>query len=103
MSDTFTPIIVSSKKARKDFERIKQHATEIIQHHKDHVARVQQYNEVKKTEQMEKMQRANEERKVMEERASKEREFQMNHQKEMMAHNVKLKELEIKKQALSNG
>lgn len=42
---TFTPLVITSKKARKEFEKIKLHAQEIVKRHKDHVARVAAYHE----------------------------------------------------------
>jgi hypothetical protein len=99
--ETFTPLVISSKKARKDLERIKKHASELIQHHKDHLVRVTAYQEKVKMEKIAKAQREGEARKVMAEQESKNRESQMTHQKEMLAHEAKLKELDLKHRALN--
>jgi PIN domain nuclease of toxin-antitoxin system len=90
--ETFTPLVISSKAARKDFEKIKKHATEIIQRHKDHVVRVSAYHEKLRAEKMDKMQRNNEARKSMQEQEAKNRDVQM-------AHQIKMRELEIKNRA----
>jgi len=89
---TFTPLVITSKAARKDFEKIKAHATDIIQKHEEHVVRVSAYHEKLRAEKMDKMQRNNEERKAAQEQEAKNRDAQMTHQ-------IKMRELEIKNRA----
>ena len=55
MSNTFTPLVITSKAARKDFEKVKNHAREIIERHKNHVVRVSAYHEKLRTEKEQKI------------------------------------------------
>ena len=103
MEKTFSPIIITAKKARKHIEKIKAHHADIIQNLEAHKLKVQAFHEKKAAEQAQKDQTMIEHHKMMSEAQAKQREMEMAHQKEMSMNAVKEKELEIKRRALEHA
>lgn len=101
------PVVITSRKAKKDFERIKSRHAEIVQGITDQSLRVQAYNQMKAQEKAqadqigrEQNQLQTEQNNVQTDQNAKVRSDMMAHEKERMLHEVKMKELDIKKEAL---
>jgi len=96
MGKTFTPIVITSRKARKELNRIKTHASDIVKNLEEHKKKVSDYH-------LKSMNEAFAKAKDKQEREAKDRQEIQAHVKELMAQRLKEKELELKRQALSNG
>lgn len=112
---TFSPTVITSRKAKKDFERIKARHSDILSNLQNHQVKVKAYKDQKETERKANLQALIENRKAkMEQEAQAKQENQkqitdqqtqkqtqeMQHQKELRDHQVKMAELEIKRKAL---
>ena len=96
----FTPTVITSKMAKRRLEEIKAHHAKILATQEEHKNKVEMFHQQKAMERQASEQQAQEHQKAMSEQQYKMRQDQMAHEKERMLHEQKLKELELKRQAL---
>lgn len=93
----FTPIVISSRKAKRHIETIKSRHAELLQGMEVQKQKRLSLQEQKKNEAQLKLQQNAEAQKLKTEQKLNDRKEIMAHVKELMANNIKMKELEIKK------
>jgi uncharacterized protein YdaT len=91
--DTFSPIIITSRKAKKDFERIKTHSIDIVKRNEEHEKRVSAYRQSKLIEKQQKNQmKIEHQKRIKEEQAKRE---QARNEQEKNRNEMELKQQEM--------
>lgn len=96
MDRQFTPIVITGKKARKNIEVIKSRHTEILQGMNAQAEKVKMHQEMKKQEEMQRQQIQAEQDKVKRDQQMKDHQEAMDHARQIMENNMKMRELEMK-------
>ena len=97
----FTPIVITSRKAKKEIEKIKAHHADILRGMDEHKKKVDSFKLQKESERQQAIQQAVESRKQRMAEEAQAKKEQAAQEKERMAHQAKMAELELKRQALN--
>lgn len=101
MEKKFTPTVITSRKARKEIERIKGRHAELVRAMQNQALKVSAWKEQKRGEQAQARQEQAERAKIKMEQESKSRAEAMTHERDRMTHAQKMGELELKRRVLS--
>lgn len=97
---TFTPIVITSKKAKRHIEHIKARHNEIVHGMATQKSKVDLFNQQKEIEKQALLQKQQEEKKMKLERQMKDRQEIAQTVKEHLDRLAKAKEVDLKRQAL---
>lgn len=103
MSETFTPTVITSKRAKQDIVDIRAKHGDILRGMEDQKQRVALYNQQKMEEAKQRQAIQMEQNRQSQEMQAKNDQTRMSHEKDMLAHTTKLKELAIKEKALEQS